>query len=90
LLITPPKANINTYMEGTLTERLARLETALPSICKDITEIKNNHLHGIEQDIKALTRCTGAMKTDLTWLKKFFWVIATTSLGGLIAQLFNL
>ena len=27
---------------------------------------------------------------DLDWLKKFFWIIATASVGGLIAQLLSL
>ena len=81
----------------TIIERVTALESTLPSLCKDIAEIKNNHLHTIEADIKTLSKCMGSMKrdsievkTDVAWLKRFFWIIATTSVGGLIAQLLNL
>ncbi len=32
----------------------------------------------------------GHIKTDVGWLKKFFWVVASASVGGLIATLLNL
>lgn len=32
----------------------------------------------------------GCVKSDVGWLKKFFWIVATASIGGLIAALLNL
>lgn len=84
-------------MKKTLTERVTVLETSLLNICDDIHEIKANHLHSIEGDIKKMTSCIHSMKrdsvevkTDVAWLKRFFWIIATTSIGGLIAQILSL
>ena len=55
----------------------------LDNLEKNITEIKNNHLPHIE---KKLTQ----VGTDVDWLKRFFWIVATASVGGLIAALINL
>lgn len=32
----------------------------------------------------------GYIKSDVGWLKKFFWIVATASIGGLIAAVLNL
>jgi hypothetical protein len=32
----------------------------------------------------------GQIKTDVSWLTRFFWIVATASIGGLIAALLNL
>ena len=32
----------------------------------------------------------GDVKADVRWLVKFFWVIATSSIGSLLAAFFNL
>ena len=32
----------------------------------------------------------GQIKTDTEWLKRFFWIVATASIGGLIGALINL
>ena len=31
----------------------------------------------------------GIVCTDTAWLKRFFWIIATASIGGMIAAIFN-
>ena len=62
--------------EDTLTYRVSRLE-------KSVDEIKNNHLEHLQKDVTCL-------KTDMTWLKKFFWIVATASVGSLVAGLINL
>ena len=49
----------------------------------DINIIKNNHLSHIEIDVSEL-------KTDMRWLKKFFFVVAGTSIGALITGLIQL
>lgn len=64
------------YQNQLQDERLDRVEKA-------VNEIKDNHLVHLQTD---MTR----VGTDVDWLKRFFWVIATASIGGLIAALINL
>ncbi len=64
------------YQNKIQDERLDRVEKA-------VNEIKDNHLVHLQTDI---TR----VGTDVDWLKRFFWIIATASIGGLIAALINL
>lgn len=80
--------------EKTVTERVATLEAVIPTICDDINEIKNNHIAHIQADMQEMSRCLSSMKrdsvavkTDVAWLKRFFWVIATASISSLVAQI---
>ena len=57
-------------------ERLDRVE-------KVVNEIKDNHLVHLQTNMTKVS-------TDVDWLKRFFWVLATASIGGLIAALINL
>ena len=43
----------------------------------------DKRIGNIEKDV-------ATVKTDVSWLKKFFWVVMTASIGTLIAQLFQL
>jgi len=49
----------------------------------DVKEIMRNHLPHLHKDI-------GIVKTDLRWIKKFFWVVASASISGLIIGLIQL
>jgi len=64
------------YQNQIQDERLDRVE-------KTVNEIKDNHLAHLLTDLAKVS-------TDVDWLKRFFWVIATASVGGLIAALINL
>ena len=64
------------YQNRMQDERLDRVEKA-------VNEIKDNHLVHLQTDMTKVG-------TDVDWLKRFFWVIATASVGGLIAALINL
>ncbi len=57
-------------------QRLDRVE-------KTVNEIKDNHLAHIQTDLTKVS-------TDVDWLKRFFWLVATASIGGLIAAVINL
>lgn len=52
-------------------------------IAEDIKTIKENHLAHMQESM-------ASMETDVGWLKKYHWVIATASVGGLIGSLINL
>ena len=66
----------NSYQNQLQDERLDRVEKA-------VNEIKDNHLVHIHNKIIKVV-------TDVDWLKRFFWIIATASIGGLVAALINL
>ncbi len=65
-----------TYQNKLQDERLDRVE-------KTVNEIKDNHLAHMQTDLTKVS-------TDVDWLKRFFWIIATASVGGLITAIINL
>ena len=64
------------YQNKIQDERLDRVE-------KTVNEIKDNHLAHLQIDVTKVG-------TDVDWLKRFFWIIATASVGGLITAVINL
>ena len=64
------------YQNQIQDERLDRVEKA-------VNEIKDNHLVHMQTDLTKVG-------TDVDWLKRFFWILATASVGGLITALINL
>lgn len=64
------------YQNKMQDDRLNRLE-------QSVNEIKDNHLPHLQTDLTKVS-------TDVDWLKRFFWIIATASIGGLIAAILNL
>ena len=64
-------------MEKNQTER--RVE----SIEKEVREIKENHLVHIKEVL-------AVVKTNQQWIMRFFWILASTSIAGLITGLINL
>jgi len=55
-----------------------------------IKSIKDNHLHHIEKDMSSLQGHLKEIKTDVDWLKRTYWLVAGSSIGGLVTGLFNL
>ena len=68
--------NKETYQNQLQDERLNRVENT-------VNEIKDNHLTHMQTDLTKVG-------TDVDWLKRFFWIIATASVGGLITAIINL
>jgi len=66
-----------------LREHITDEKSHVSKIEEDIRTIKENHLVHIQTDITKLA-------TNQEWLMKFFWIIATASVGGLITGIFNL
>ncbi len=58
-------------------------EKRIEAIEVDIKELKDNHLSHIQEDL-------AVVKTNQEWIMKFFWIVATTSVGGLIGTIINL
>lgn len=59
------------------------MEKRIEKIESDIKEIKDNHLSHIQVDMEVV-------KTNQQWLMKFFWIVATASVAGLITGIINL
>lgn len=59
------------------------MEKRIKKIEADIKEIKDNHLSHIQVDMEAV-------KTNQQWLMKFFWIVVTASVAGLITGIINL
>ncbi len=66
----------DSYQNQIQDERLNRLENS-------VNEIKDNHLPHIQTELTKVG-------TDVDWVKRFFWVVATASVGGLITAVINL
>lgn len=64
------------YQNQIQDERLSRLENS-------VNEIKDNHLPHIQTELTKVG-------TDVDWVKRFFWIVATASVGGLITAVINL
>lgn len=50
---------------------------------QEVRLIRENHLAHIQT---AVTQNT----TDMEWIKRFFWIVATTSIAGLLTGIMNL
>lgn len=62
---------------------LPHMENRIEKIESDIEEIKENHLAHIKELL-------AVVKTNQNWLMKFFWIIATASVAGLVTGIINL
>ena len=58
-------------------------EKRIEAIESDIKELKDNHLSHIQEDL-------AVVKTNQEWIMKFFWIVATTSVAGLIGTIMSL
>ena len=71
-------------------ERLKSIEKSIDRNCVAIENLKNNHLKHLKDDVGDLKIGMVEVKTDLKWLKKFFFIVAGASIGSLIAGVINL
>lgn len=70
--------------------------TELKKIAKHI-KILNGEMGETRDEIRTMNTRIGntdikiaKISTDVCWLKRFFWIIATTSTGALVASLINI
>ena len=61
-------------------ERIERLE-------KMVDKITGNDLPHIGSNVSAIKESIAVVKTDLAWLKKFFWIVAGSSVTTLASTL---
>jgi len=70
-------------MENGNIEKLKNLE-------KNVELIRDNHLPHIQDSIQGIKIDLIKTRTDVAWIKRFFWIIATTSIGALITGIIQL
>jgi len=59
------------------------MEKRIEKIEAEIKEIKENHLTHIKEVLVVI-------KTNQDWIVKFFWIVITASIAGLITGIINL
>lgn len=50
----------------------------------------NDEVGDVRTEISEVKTNLGIVVTDVSWLKKWFWLIATSSIGALMASVANL
>jgi len=59
------------------------MEKRIETIESQIREIKENHLSHIQEDL-------AVVKTNQEWIMRFFWIVVSASVAGLITGIINL
>ena len=57
---------------------------------RELTAIKENHLAHMQDSLNNLRIDMSRVTNDVAWLVKFFWIIATASIGGLVTSVMAL
>jgi len=71
-------------------DRNKTVDKQLDGICNTLASIKDNHLTHIESSMNQIENSHIELKTNTQWLIKFFWIVATASIGGLITSVLTL
>lgn len=82
-LLVHEQSQQNNQEHKYMKERIERLE-------KIVSEIRDNHLGHLKQNINDLRIEIVGVKTDVKWLKKTYWIVVTASVGGAIAAIIPL
>jgi len=70
--------------------RLDKIEMSICNFKEDIKDLKENHINHLKSTINELQIKHSQTFIDVKWLKKFFWIVITASLGSLIGAMVNL
>jgi len=52
--------------------------------------VLNSEMGGVQEDVGEIKVDLAVVKTDVNWLKRFFFIVATASIGSLLATLFSI
>ena len=64
-------------------KQFVKIESSIGHVKDAVNNMRDNHLQHLDQKLSKV-------ETDVSWLKKFFWIVASSSIGGLLAGLINL
>ena len=75
-------------------EQLGKIRLEVQELEKEwhneLRMIKENHLAHMQDSLGNMRVDMATVSKDVAWLVKFFWVIATASVGGLVTSVINL
>lgn len=71
-------------------ERIQDVKDIQKDMKESIRVIKENHLAHIQADSNAMKIDITTVKTNLDWLMRYHWIVATASIGALIIGVINL
>lgn len=77
-------------LEQRLLAHMAQDEKIYGKIAEDIEKIRDNHLAHIQGSMHAMEQDLVLVTNDVSWLKKWFWLIVTASLGSLFTGIVSL
>ena len=66
------------------------MEKRLDKLESKVDTIMENHLVNIKDDIVELKEEISVISTNVFWLMKFFWIVATASIGSLVTAVMGL
>ena len=66
------------------------MEKRLDKLESKVDTIMENHLVHIKDDIVELKEEISVISTNVFWLMKFFWIVATASIGSLVTAVMGL
>jgi len=55
-----------------------------------VNNYQDKRLEKIEKHVETMNHEFGYVQADVTWLKKFFWLLAGATISGLVVGLLNL
>ncbi len=57
---------------------------------RDHVKIVASEVSNLREDVSEIRTEVSSMKSDLDWLKRFFWIVASSSVGSLGVGMINL
>jgi len=57
---------------------------------KNSIKVLNDHSGTLTKEMGNIKIDITQMKNDISWIKQFFWIIVTATIGSLVANLMNL
>ena len=67
---------------------IERLKKDLSRAFKHIAKT-NEETGRVDEKLGVLETKLATLQTDMDWMKKFFWIVATASIGGLVTTLLS-
>ena len=67
--------------------QLKQIRQDVKDNAKNITEIKDNHLAHLKEDVNDLRVTVEGVKTDVSWLKQNHWKVVMTIVMSIVVSL---
>lgn len=76
-------------MEKIFTDHINNEQVAREKLSDKIDNIRDNHLAHLSLDVGEVKLVVVEVKNDVAWLKRFFWIVVTASLGSFITAVWQ-